>query len=628
VETQNLRSLSDVAQQTPNVYFTDFTGSAPTITVRGLGFSDDESDSTSTSVLIDGVPVYGLALSTLFDLEQIEVLRGPQSTLYGQSSMGGILALRTRDLGFSFGGTAQVDYGTGHRRRLGVATDLPLSSDTALRLAIGSEDADGYVKNTALGRDDTGRWRSRFARLKFLHLDPSGGEWRLGLHHVEREGGNDFFAPAALARRHESNASDAGTNDTDYTLLTGAYARRFSNGTKLNVTLGGSTAHWDYWLPRSLYGGPSGFHTRTRQYSAEARLSSEPAPAGGFDWLVGTYASSLKKEAPYLFEIPGYMRSSTEADIEGRTAAVFGELGWRFAPSWRLAGALRYEHDRRRMNWRSDQRGYYDGNGDGLPDTPYGFSAAIQGLKVRDNMLMPRLTLEFQPDAQQFAWATLARGYKASGFNLYATEPASAGTPYAPEYGNYAELGYRTRAADNSWEFGGTAFYTRLRDQQVVVIGRSGQSLVSNAGRSHNVGVELTGTVRPSHTLEFTGFAGYVKAVYDEYVNGGVDYAGEQFPNTPRHSVGVAVNWKPAPAWNAGLSVRRTGASHLYPNSRVRNDAYTLVDAHLDYRFQRWTLGLYGKNLGNATYFTRALGDRMLVAAQPRTVGLRASIDF
>lgn len=322
------------------------------------------------------------------------------------------------------------------------------------------------------------------------------------------------------------------------------------------------------------------------------------------------------------------MRSSTMADVTGSTGAIFGELGWRFAPQWRLAGVLRLEHDRRRMDWSSDQSGYFDSDGDGVPDMPYTSADRVEGSKTRDTVLLPRVTLEWQPTQQQFAWATLARGYKASGFNLYAYDPVSAATPYAPEYGNHLELGWRLRGDGSRWEVGATVFRTQLRDQQVVVIGAGGASLVSNAGRSHSQGVELNASIRPARNLELSAFGGWVEAQYDAYTKGGVDYAGRQFPNTPRSSFGVAIHWKPAAGWETGLAVKRIGRSALYPDSTVSNPAYTLVDAHLSYRTGRWTVGLYGRNLGNARYLVRALDAGTVVAAAPRTVGVRASVDF
>lgn len=625
LEARHLDTLGDIAERLPNVYQTSFTRANPSITIRGLGFSDDESDSMSTSVLIDGVPMYGLVLGQLFDLEQIEVLRGPQSTLYGQNSMGGLIALRSRDPGSDPAGSAQMEYGSGRRRRLTLDGDLPLSASTSVRLVVGGEDADGYVNNTVLHRDDTTGWSNRFARIKLLHRDANDGEWRIGLHHVRMRGGNDFFATPELARKHESDAGDPGKDNAQYTLLSGEYNREFGAGTKLAVTLGGNRTNWNYWLPRSIFGARTGFDMSTRQFSAEARLSGQ---GDRVDWLLGVFGSHVKREAPYLFDSHPYYLSDTRAVINGGTAAAFGELGWHFAPGWRLAGALRLEHDRRRMDWSGRQAGLFDGNGDGMPETPFDGTERLQGVHTRDNVALPRIALEYQPDVYHFGWLTLARGYKASGFNTYATTPAAAGEAYRPEYGNHAELGYRLRGADGSWELSANVFNTRLRDQQVVIIDSNSQSMTTNAGRSHSRGAELSAMWRPLRGLELGAFAGYVNAEYDRYVKGSVDYAGKQFANTPRHSYGMSASWQPAAAWDLGLSLTRQGSANLYPNSSVVNGGYNLLDAHVTWQLRRWTVGLYGKNLTNAHYYTRALSDRYVVAGNPRTVGMRLGMDF
>ncbi|WP_193317585.1 TonB-dependent receptor [Janthinobacterium violaceinigrum] len=625
IEQAHLETLGDVAQQLPNVYLTNFTRSTPSLTIRGLGFSDDESDSTSTSVLLDGVPMYSLVLGQLFDLQQLEVLRGPQSTLYGQSSMGGVVALRSRDPGQVLGGSAQVDYGSGKRRRASLAMDVPLGEKTAVRIVAGGEKADGFIDNTRLQRSDTGGWDSAFARIKLLHRDDMGGTWRFGLHHANLRGGNDYFADASLAREHRSTASDAGVNNVKYTLLSGEYERALAHGTRLAVTMGANRTEWNYWLPRSTFQARSGYDMKNEQVSLEARLSGA---AGAYDWLAGAYGSHITRDSPYLFDSSPYYLSATTAGVKGGTVAAFGELGWRVSHTWRVAGALRLEHDTRKLDWSSRQAGLFDSNGDGMPDAPFDATTVRNGNKVSDTVALPRLTVEYRPDAAQFGWLTVARGYKASGFNLYATAPDAASTAYRPEYGTHGEIGYRLRGAQRAWDLAATVFYTRLRDQQVTVTDTNGQSRIDNAGRSHSQGLELTGTVRPLPTLELTAFAGIVHAEYDDYVKGGVDFAGKQFANTPRHSVGMGLHWQPTPQWDAGLDATRQGASNLYPASSTVNPAYTLVNAHLSYRVQRWTFGLYGKNLGDAQYYTRALANNIVVASQPRTWGVRAGLDF
>ena len=612
LETYRYENMGDIAVRTPNTYLTAYAPSTPQLTIRGLGFSDDESDSTSTSTFIDGIPVTGMALGQPFDLEQVEILRGPQSTLYGQGSMGGVVALRSRDPGFEAGGHLQLDYGSYQRQRVEVAGDLPLSDRTTVRVVAGGEESDGYTENARLNNEGAD-WRSGFGRIKLLHIDDNDGEWRLGLHHFQSRGGNDYFTAQSLASHHQSDNTTPGRNDIEYTLVSGEYRRKLDNDRNLVVLLGGSQSNWNYWMPDSALGAKNGFDAKTRQFSAESRLSGV---AGDFDWLVGGYASHLEREAPYLYDMGPAFVSSTTADVTGNTAAGFGELGWHLQPEWRIAAALRAEHNRREMGWTSLQAG------DGFSQ-----QQRLDNLEVRDTVVLPRLTLEYQPDDRHYSWLTLARGYKASGFNVYATDADSASQSYAPVYGNYAELGYRLRDAKGVWEVEGNVFYTRLRDQQVVLIGDQNQSLTDNAGKSHNAGVELSATLRPWDSVELQAFAAWVEAEYDEYATGGIDYAGTQFPNAPRNSQGISARWEPSDHWSLGLSAVRQAQSFLYPDSHHTNDAFTLIDANVGYRFDNWAVGLYGKNLSDETYFTRALSDTF-VAGAPRTVGISLSMDF
>ena len=109
------------------------------------------------------------------------------------------------------------------------------------------------------------------------------------------------------------------------------------------------------------------------------------------------------------------------------------------------------------------------------------------------------------------------------------------------------------------------------------------------------------------------------------------DYAGQQFSATPRSSIGATLNWRPAQDWELGLSVRRIGKTYVQTNRQL-DGAYTLVDAHLSWYGRGWTLGIYGKNLGDASYLTRAISDGaggvLSVAGAPRTFGVRVAYDF
>jgi|GEM_PF-747625 len=623
LEAQHLDTLGQIAHRQPNMHLTSYTHANPIITIRGLGIHADEADSTNIPVVLDGVPVSGLAVGQLFDLDQVQVLRGPQ-LLEGPNGLGGLIKLRSRDPGDVAAGNVSMEYGSHNRRRATISGDLPLSESTGLRIAVAGEQSDGDTNNTTLDRDDTAGWKSMQAKIKLLHKDEAGGEWRLGLYHMNSRGGNDYFAPKSLSREHESNATDEGTDNTKYTLVSGSYQRQFAGGTRLAVTLGASRSEWNYWLPESMFKARNGFDMVTRDISADARLSGQKE---NIDWMVGLFAQQTRRDAPYLYDMAPYYTSDTAAKRKGNATALFGQVGWTFAPGWRLAAGLRLQHDRQRMDWRSNQSGYMDSDGDGIPDMPFSTTETVQNASVNKTAWLPSLALEYRPNERHFGWIKLARGYEAPGFNTFATMREQAQNAYLPTLANYIEVGYRLRGEDDRWELGATAFSTIMHDQQVVG-SVNGQNMTSNAARAHSRGVELTGMWRPAPELELNAFAGFVNAKWDDFVRNGVDYAGQSFDMTPRQSYGLGVSWQPHSQWDLGLNVVRHGRTTLAPNSKITNKPYTLVDAHVTYTTGRFSIGVYGQNLGNARYFTRALSQDLLVAGASRTVGVRMSMNF
>ncbi|AHG62998.1 TonB-dependent receptor Plug domain-containing protein [Advenella mimigardefordensis DPN7] len=623
LETQHLDTLGEIAHRQPNMHLTSYTHANPVITIRGLGIHVDESDSTNIPVLMDGVSVPSNFVGQLFDLDQVQILRGPQ-LLEGPNGLGGLVKMRSRDPGLTAAGDVSLEYGSHKRQRATVSGDVPLAGRTGLRIAIGGEQSDGNTYNRTLDRKDTAGWHSTLAKLKLLHTDDGGGQWRLGLYHMNLRGGNDYFAPEDLSRRHESTATEKGANNTKYTLLSGSYQRQFAGDTRLAVTFGASRSEWNYWLPRSLFKAQAGFDMVTRELSADTRLSGHKE---AIDWMVGVFAQQARRDAPYQFDMAPYFTSNTLAKRKGHTLALYGQAGWAFARGWRLAPGLRIQHDRQRLNWRSEQRGYMDSDGDGIPDRSFSMTDSLRNASVTKTVLLPTLTLEYGPDERHFGWVKLSRGYEAPGYNLYATKRERAQYAYLPTLANYIELGYRIRGEGDRWELGATAFSTILHDHQVVG-SVNGLTVTNNAARAHSRGFELTGMWRPVPELELNAFAGVVDAKWDDFVLNGVDWAGQRFSTSPRQSYGLGLSWQPHAQWSLGASVVRHGRSTLATNSNFVNKPYTLVDAHVTYTGGRFSIGVYGQNLGNAHYYTRAVSQNALAAGTSRNVGIRVSMNF
>lgn len=289
------------------------------------------------------------------------------------------------------------------------AADIPLSDNSAVRVVLGGESADGHIKNTQLNRDDTTGWDSHFGRIKWLLEDESNGEWRLSLNHAKFDSGNDFFASQEQAKKHEPSATSEGQNNTEFTQLSGQYTGTLDNGNQLLVTLGTNKTRWEYELPSSVFGGLFSYDTtaegtsalETKQLSSEIRL---PGERGKLDWLSGIYLGRFERKSPALNDFSACCRFFTEtfAEITGHTQAVFGELGLNIDEHWRLAGALRYEQSKRKMDWRLRV---------GADNTTTTLTT-INDLRLKDQEWLPEVTLSFTPNEQQKAWFKLARGYK------------------------------------------------------------------------------------------------------------------------------------------------------------------------------------------------------------------------
>lgn len=616
-----MQTLGDIAERVPNLSFTNTTPNNPVLMVRGLGGAEDEGPVLYTPVLIDGIPVPGFAMGQMFDFSGVDVLRGPQLT-EGINAFAGMVSAQSRDPGNRLGGALDFEYGTGNRKRATFSGDLPIDASTSLRVSVGGETADGYIHNRTLGRRDTGGWHGWFGRLKLLHKDRDGGEWRFSLHRMLNHGGNDYFETPANARNHISYNTSEGVNDTAYLLGSAQYHRRFNPRMILDVTFGGVSTDWTYSNPYSVFSASSGFTLPTRQIGGSVMLSGA---SGTLDWKGGIYGQQVKRWAPYEFDMSPTYASRTTATLGTANVAFMGELGWHFAKSWRLVPSLRIEHvDSSLSHWTSSMSG----------DMPYAYS--MQDSLPRQNLSktapLPGLKLEYNPQPSgalsQFSWLSYTRSFLPPNYSPYGSYGSTVSLPYASSYGNTVEAGYRLGDLTGRWSVEATGFASFLSNLQVAATNGAGESLIGTAGTAHSRGMEASGHWKPLGTLQLNAFIGLTYAAYDRFVFGGTDYSGKQMAGTPRSSFGFSGDWHPAAGWTVNASVTRRGQTTLYPSSSIRNAPYVLVDAQIEKRWKHWNVALYGHNLTNSSYFTRGLSGGYVVAANPRQLGFRLGLDF
>lgn len=621
LKERHLDTLGDVAERLPNVSFTTTTQSNPVIMMRGLGGTEDETSSLYVPFVLDGVSMMSLAMGQIFDLDHMDVTRGPELTK-GPNAFGGMVSATSRDPGDKFGGSLDFEYGTGNRRRAVMSNDIPLGPNTALRVTVGGEVADGYISNRFLDRKDTAGWHSWFGRLKLLHKDSAGGEWRVSLHHVLNHGGNDYFATPEMALHHKSDNTSRGTNNNDYWAGSAQYHRMFSRKMIVDVALGGNATKWNFQLPESVFSARTGFNMPTRQAGGTITLSGS---SGTLDWRGGVYGQEMMRDTPYLFDISPYYLSNTTAVLNNANVAGFAELGWHFSPSWRLVPSFRVEHNQWSMShWSALQEA----------SVPQSF-ALLQTLPKQTasrTVPLPGLKLEYHPQTDagvmQFGWLSYTRAYMPPGFSPHSVMAATAQTPFDASYGNNLEIGYRLHDRKDKWSAEVIGYSNLISNLQVSTSNANGESVVATAAKAYTRGMELSGTVKPIRTLALSGFLGLTYAAYDRFVFAGQNFSGQQLNGTPKSSFGFSGTWTPGDGWSVNVNVVRRGRTNLYPSSTLVNDPYVLVDAQIEKKWRWWNIAVYGRNLADARYLTRGLAVGQAVAANPRLLGLRVGVTY
>ncbi|WP_215753553.1 TonB-dependent receptor [Acetobacter sp. P5B1] len=621
LKERHLDTLGDVAERLPNVSFTSTTQANPVIMMRALGGPEEETSSLYVPFMLDGIPMMSMALGQIFDLDHMDVTQGPDLTR-GPNVFGGMVSATSRDPGNRFGGSLDFEYGTGNRRRAVMSNDIPLGPNTALRVTVGGEVADGYVSNRFLDRKDTAGWHSWFGRLKLLHKDSAGGEWRVSLHHVLNHGGNDYFASPALALQHESVNTERGVNDNDYWAGSAQYHRAFSRKMIVDVALGGNATQWKSQIPESVFSARTGFTMPTRQAGGTVTLSGS---SGTLDWRGGIFGQEMMRSTPYLFDMSPYYLSNTTAVLNNANVAGFAELGWRFSPSWRLVPSFRVEHNQWSMSqWSGLQTA-------SVPED-YTILQTLPKQTASRTVPLPGLKLEYHPQTDsalmQYGWISYTRAYMPPGFSPHAVMAATAQTPFDASYGNNLEIGYRLHDRKDKWSAEVIGYSNLISNLQVVTTNANGESVVATAAKAHTRGMELNATFKPIRSLTLSGFLGLTYAAYDRFLFAGQNFSGQQLNGTPKSSFGFSGTWTPGDGWSVNVNVVRRGRTNLYPSSTLVNDPYVLVDAQIEKKWRWWNIAIYGRNLADARYLTRGLASGEAVAANPRLLGLRVGVTY
>jgi outer membrane receptor protein involved in Fe transport len=596
IEAAGLQHLQDVLGLVPNLNWAGGTSRPRYFQLRGVGELEQYQGAPNPSVgfLIDDIDFSGVGMpATSFDVEQIEVLRGPQGTRYGANALAGLINIRTRDPRPERELYTEISAGDDGMVAAGLVAGGALGRDAdragAWRLAAQKARSDGFRDNVYLHRDDTNGRDELTLRAK-VAFDPAE-DWRVGLTvlYANLDNGFDAFAPDnsfhTLSDRPGRDAQEstgvalriAGDLGAATLLGTTAYA-----GSDILYSFDGDWGNDPYWGEYAPYDYFSRYDRNRGTLSQDLRLvSAATAAEDGFGWLAGVYALRLDEDNQQRDEFAAeLLRPVLRTHYRAVNAAAYGEAEWGVGDGLVLSSGLRVEA--RSADYDDSDGGRFSPN-----ETMLGGHLSLTGA--------------FGTDGDWYV--TASRGYKAGGFNIGALVPSDR-REFEPEYLWNLETGLHFANPDGTLAAELAVFYMWRESQQVATSFQldPGDPLsyvfyTDNAASGRNAGLEASLSWRPREPLALGATLGLLHSEYLGYRYGDRDLDGREQAHAPAYQYSLSAEWNAGRGWMARADLSGSDWFYFDASNDQKSRPYRLLNLKAGYARDRWAMYAWGRNV-------------------------------
>lgn len=594
--------FGDILSQTPNVNFSGQSSRPRHLQIRGMGERDEYTGAPNPSVgfAVDDIDFSGIGMTgSLFDVKQVEVLRGPQSTRYGASALAGLINIESNDPTAASEHMIEASAGGDSLRELGLVSSGALGdkgNSPQYRVSLFKHSSDGFRNNAFLGRSAT-NGRDELSLRGKLRFFPS----------------NQTTVDLTLMHSDLNNGYDAWSLNNSYTTLSDQPGKdtQLSNAGALKVTYKGHPAYtliskttlansdmrysydedWVYPAFDPINGYSSfyqnGKHRRT--FSQELRWISTPASrlfANTTDWVVGGYGASLNEHNRTESTFGGL----NTTDYQRHNLAAFGQLDHHLSAKTTFSGGLRIEQIGADFN---------GSNGDRFApsETLWG------GLLSLNHRLTPAHT----------AYASLSRGYKAGGFNPGL--PAGSASQYLrfdAETALNTEVGLKSRWPEQQLSTKVSLFHTERSNPQFdgysydPITHGNWVFFTENLTRARNYGMEAEFDWRPQPRWQVFGSVGLLMTdISGTPLNSDITISDRQQAHAPNYQFLLGSQYRTASGYFARIELNGVDSFYFSNSHNFKSHAYTLAHARIGYQAKDWEIFLWGRNLTDERYVTR-----------------------
>lgn len=645
LDVNRVQNLQDVAHLTPGLLVSAFSADSPTIAIRGISNTFSQIGvNKPVGIVVDDVfiPRNSAASFELFDLASLDVLKGPQGTLFGRNVTGGAIVINTRqpdvdarDIETQF---TAGNYGDNQFNGL---VNIPLSENSALKLTTSLHDRNGYGHDRLTGKDEDDINSRNYRGQYYIRLG-GGVEATVSADYAQDWNGGRTLSSDTLGDDGNPRTSELGVPQDFARTIAGLSAKinwKTGAGDLTSITAyRKSQSGEDYSGVAANYRFlTSGSQSLTRDadqvgtFSQEVRYASPKWAAG--DFVAGVYYSSedgwRQLGTRALAARTGALVTSTLADQKVATTsyAVFADGTLHLPAAIDLTAGVRYSRDEKAATLHHVDylapKGSFD----------------VDGRDASWSEVTPRVVLGWQPRSNFLAYASATRGFTAGGFNGDAATAAIFNTPFAPETVTSYEGGLKTQWLDNRLRLNGAVYRMDYKDKQELLFNSlTGVLSIVNASRATMRGEELELAYRPVNWLDLGSGYSHLDGKYDSFVLGSVNNTGNALANAPRQqfSASASIN---LPAGDLGYVIGavnyawtdsyNTGAAND-PNLRIPGYGLANMNLGLESPDRRLRLTAWVKNINNTTYLlTRSTQViRGEYAGEPRTFGLTLAAKF
>jgi len=599
IEDKKIESIEDVASYTSNFTLINKGGGIFAPTIRGISNSLPFSTAGSqpTSVIVDGIPIssaQGFNVN-LMDIQRIEVLKGPQGTLYGKEAQAGVINVITKKPNNETKAKVGIELGEDNKREYTLSASGPIVENKFyVGLSAKHYEKDGFIENTTLGgytndkENDYGRLHLRYTPSDDLEISFISSK-------LQYDNGNlDYISPYIPDVKSMSSTTQGydKSSTTSHALKVSYDINNYlfeSITTSRNVTS-------DMLLDYSF--GDYNYDRDDDKYSQEFRLSNSNDI---FKWVAGIYAD--KNEIVYSSQLVNTASnpSTTKTDSLG----VFIHTDYAINDKLSFISGARYDKDNKE------------------------YEQATTKLDFSDSEISPKISLKYQYDQDSMYYATISKGYRSGG--VFAGAADGYSKTYETETLLNYEIGAKNSFFDNRLIVNSSIFYMKIDDMQVRVPipNTVRESYINNAAKATSKGFEIGLNGKLTDTLELFGAYGYTNATFDDYKDAQGDYSGNKNLFAPAYNYNLGIQYRDENGYFARADLNGYGKIYSNPSNTQGIDAYELVNAKIGYEADDYDIYLYGKNIFDKEYHeggsTASWG---ALLSPPREIGVQLAYRF